>query len=116
MRLQELAEEFAQNVAVQTEAIWSGDARKGNRHARRYIAAFKKLREHGEAGMDALAALLTHPRMDVRVKAAVYLLSERPVDARPVLEEAAKSEGMVPFEAAQALKYWDEGVWSLDVE
>jgi len=109
MRLQELAEEFAQNVAVQTEAIWSGDAR-------RYIAAFKKLREHGEAGMDALAALLTHPRMDVRVKAAIYLLSERPVDARPVLEKAAKSEGMVPFEAAQALKYWDEGVWSLDVE
>ena len=116
MTLQELAEEFARNVAVQTEAMWSGDARKGNRHARRYIAAFKQSREHGEPGMDALAALLAHPRMDVRVKAAIYLLSERPKDARPILEEAAKSEGLVPFEAAQALKYWDEGAWSLDVD
>ncbi|NMO13453.1 DUF2019 domain-containing protein [Pyxidicoccus fallax] len=116
MNLQELAEEFAENVAAQTDAIWSGNASKGNRHAKRYIAAFKKLREHGEAGMDALATLFTHTRMDVRVKAAIYLLSERPSAARPVLEEAAKSEGMIPFTAAQALKYWNEGTWSLDVD
>jgi hypothetical protein len=116
MTLQELAEEFALNVAAQTDAIWKGDARTGNRHAKRYIAAFKKLREHRDAGMDALAALFTHPRMDVRVKAAIYLLSARPEQARPVLEEAAKSEGMVPFEASQALKYWNEGTWSLDLD
>ena len=116
MNLRELAEEFAENVAAQTDAIWSGNARKGNRHAKRYIAAFKKLREQGAAGMDALAELFTHSRMDVRVKAAIYLLSERPADARPVLEEAAKSEGMIPFEAAQALKYLNEGTWYLDIE
>ncbi|QSQ22962.1 DUF2019 domain-containing protein [Pyxidicoccus parkwayensis] len=116
MKLQELAEEFAQNVAAQTDAIWNGDARKGNRHAKRYIAAFKKLREHRDAGMDALARLFTHPRMDVRVKAAIYLLSEKPEQARPVLEEAAKSEGMIPFEASQALKYWNEGTWRLDLD
>lgn len=116
MKLEELAAEFAQNVAAQTDAIWEGDARTGNKYAKRYIAAFKKLREHGEPGRDALTALLTHPRMDVRVKAAIYLLSDRPAVARPVLEEAAKSEGMIPFEAAHALKYWDEGTWSLDVD
>ncbi len=116
MRLEELAADFAQNVAAQTDAIWKGDARTGNKHAKRYIAAFKKLREHGEPGRDALTALLAHPRMDVRVKAAIYLLSDRPAVAKPVLEEAAKSEGLIPFEAAQALKYWAEGTWSLDVE
>lgn len=116
MKLQELAEEFALNVAAQTDAIWQGNARTGNKHAKRYIAAFKRLREHGEPGMAALATLFTHPRMDVRVKAAIYLLSKRPEEARPVLEEAAKSEGLVPFEASQALKYWNEGTWSLDVD
>ncbi|WP_164015500.1 DUF2019 domain-containing protein [Pyxidicoccus trucidator] len=116
MKLEDLAEEFAAGVAAQTDALWNGDARTGNRHARKYIAVFKKLREHGEDGMDALSTLFAHPRMDVRVKAAIYLLSERPEQARPVLEDAAKSEGMIPFEAAQALKYWSEGTWTLDVD
>lgn len=115
MNPRELAEEFALNVAAQTDAIWNGNARTGNKYAKRYIAAFKKLREHGEAGMDALAALFAHSRMYVRVKAALYLLSKRPLEARPILEEAAKSEGMIPFEAAQALKYWNEGTWALDL-
>jgi hypothetical protein len=116
MSLDELAADFASNVAAQTDSIWKGDARTGKKHARRYIAAFKKLREHGESGRDALTVLLTHPRMDVRVKAAIYLLSDRPEVAKPVLEEAAKSEGMIPFEASQALTYWNEGTWTLDVD
>jgi hypothetical protein len=116
MTLEELTEEFAQNVSAQTDAIWDGDARTGNKHARRYVAAFKKLRDHGDAGLDALAVLLEHPRMDVRVKAAIYLLSERSTQALPVLEEAAKSKGMIPFEASQVLKYWSEGTWSLEVD
>lgn len=116
MTPEELAEEFAQNVSAQTDAIWNGDAKTGNKHAKRYVAAFKKLRNHGDTGRNALAVLLNHPRMDVRVKAAIYLLSERPTQALPVLEEAAKSKGMIPFEASQVLKYWSEGTWSLDVD
>jgi len=116
MNLEELAEEFARNVAAQTDAIMRGDSKFGNRCAKRYTAAFKKLRDHGEAGRDALSALFVHPRMDVRVYAAVFLLSERPEQARPVLEDAAKGEGLIPFEASQALKQWNAGTWSLDVD
>jgi hypothetical protein len=116
MNLEGVAEEFARNVAAQTDAIWRGDRTGGRKYAKQYIAAFKKLRAHGDAGRDALAVLFTHPRMDVRVKAATYLLSERPTQARPVLEEAAKGEGMIPFLASQTLKYWEEGTWSLDVD
>ncbi len=116
MNLESLAEEFAHNVTAQTDAIWRGDAKAGNKHAKRYIAAFKKIRTHGDAGRDALEALLAHPRMDVRVRAAIYLLAERPAQAVRVLEEAAKSNGMIPFEASQALKYWHEGSWRLDIE
>lgn len=116
MDLQKITEEFAKNVAAQTDAIMRGDRTGGNKYAKRYIAAFKKLRDHGEMGRDALAGLLTHSRMDVRVYAAGCLLSDRPEQALPVLREAAKGEGLIPFEASQALKYWDEGTWKLDVD
>jgi hypothetical protein len=116
MNLEDIAEEFARNVAAQTDAIQRGDSKGGNKCARRYTAAYKKLRDHGDAGRDALAVLLTHPRMDVRVYAAVFLLSDRPAQARPVLEDAAKGEGIIPFEASQVLKYWEEGTWNLDVD
>jgi hypothetical protein len=113
MRLEELVEQFAEHVAAQTDAIWLGDAKTGNKHARKYGTAFDKLRAHGDAGRDALAALFTHPRMDVRVAAAA-LLRHRTVEAKAVLEEAAKGEGLVPFKAEQALKRWEEGTWALD--
>ena len=116
MTLEELVGQFAENVAAQTDAIWRGDAKTGNRHARKYGAAFDKLRAQGNAGRDALATLLQHPRMDVRVMAAAHLLRYRTAEARAVLEDAAKGEGMIPFGAQQALKRWEEGTWALDPE
>lgn len=116
MDLNGLAEEFARNVAAQTDAIWRGERGGGNKYAKRYIAAVKKLLTQGEAGRDALAALLIHPRMDVRVNAAGFLLGDRPAQALPVLEEAAKGKGMIPFVASCAVKSWHEGTWKLDLD
>lgn len=113
-KIEDLVAEFAENVAAQTDAIWRGDAKTGNKHAKRYIAAFDKLRAQGDAGRDALAVLLTHPRMDVRVSAAAYLLRHRMAESRAILEEAAKGEGLVPFEASCVLKNWDSGTWALE--
>ena len=114
MRLEELVEKFALNVAAQTDAIWRGDAKTGNKHAKKYGAAVDKLLAHGNAGRDALLVLLKHERMDVRVMAAAHLLRYRTTEAKAVLEEAAKGQGLVPFEAGQALKRWEEGTWALD--
>lgn len=116
MTLDELVEEFAQHVAAQTDAIWRGDAKTGNKHAKKYGAALEKIKAQGNAGRDALASLFKHPRMDVRVLAAAILLRYRTAEAKAVLEEAAKGEGFVPFKAGQALKRWEEGSWALDPE
>lgn len=113
---EELVEEFARNVTSQTDAIFRGDARTGNKHADRYIAAFKKLRAHGDAGRSALATLFAHPNMDVRTTAAAFLLRYRTAEAKAILEEAAKGEGLVAFESEEALKRWEEGTWALDPE
>lgn len=114
MTIETLVEAFARHTAEQTDAIFRGDAKTGNKHARKRIAAFKKLRAQGDAGRDALAVLFKHPRRDVRVMAAVYLLRHRTEEAKAVLEEVAKGEGLAAFEASEALKRWDEGTWSLD--
>ena len=115
-KLEKLVEEFAENVAAQTNAVFRGDAKTGNKHANRYIAAFKKLRAHGNAGRDALASLFTHPNPDVRTTAAAFLLRYRTVEAKAILEEAARGEGIVAFESSEALKRWEEGTWALDPE
>ncbi|MHA7633926.1 DUF2019 domain-containing protein [Corallococcus sp. M7] len=112
--LQKIVEKFARHTAAQTEAIMRGDARAGNKHAKESLAAFNRLRAHGDAGRDALATLFTHPSMDVRTAAAALLLRYRTAEAKAVLEEAAKGKGLIPFEAQEALKRWEEGTWSLD--
>lgn len=101
-------------MEAQTAAIWRGDAKTGNKHADRCLAAFDKLCAHGDAGRDALAALFVHPNMDVRTTAAAFLLRHRTTEAKAILEEAAKGEGLVAFASSEALKRWEEGTWSLD--
>ena len=91
MKLQDLVEQFVENVVAQNEAIFRGDAKTGNKHARKYGAAVDKLLAHGNPGRDALAVLLKHERMDVRVMAAAHLLRYRTAEAKAVLEEAANT-------------------------
>jgi len=116
MEVEKLVAAFAHHVEAGTDAVWRGDAKAGNRHANQSIAAFKKLRALSNAGRDALSVLLQHPRMDVRVAAAAFLLRYRTKEAKAVLEEAAQGEGMGPFEAQQTLQRWEEGTWALDPE
>jgi ribosomal protein L34 len=116
MTVEELVREFAENVVAQTEAVFNPGTDPDDTHGDRYIAAFRKLRARGDEGREALAALLKHPNVDVRTTAAAFLLRYRTSQARAVLEEAAKGEGLIAFEARQALKGWEEGTWALDPE
>jgi hypothetical protein len=112
--LEKLVQDFAHHVQAQTEATWRGDAKTGNKHARKVLSAFMRLRSSGDAGRDALAVLFSHSRMDVRVMAAAFLLRHRTAEAKAVLEEAAQGQGLIPFGASEALKRWEEGTWALD--
>ncbi|MFP2898446.1 DUF2019 domain-containing protein [Corallococcus sp. 4LFB] len=112
--MEKLVEAFAQHAAAQNDSIRQGDAKTGNKHAKKVNETFDKLCAHGNAGRDALAALLTHPRMDVRVKAAAFLLRHRTDDAKAVLQEAAQGQDLVSFAASEALKRWADGTWALD--
>jgi hypothetical protein len=114
LNFEKLVQQFAENVESQTAAIWRGDAKTGNKHANKYIAAFEKLRSYGDAGRDALSLLFKHPSVDVRTMAASFLLRYKTAEAKAVLEDAARGEGMIAFASQQALKRWEEGTWALD--
>ena len=113
--LAKLVKEFSDNVVAQTSATKAGDSRTGNKHAKRYIRAFEKLRALGDAGRDALVPLmLKGTPTDVRGTAAAFLLRYRHEEARRVLEEIARGKGFDAFAAGETLMRWDEGVWQLD--
>lgn len=115
-KMSALVQEFADCVVRQRQAVAEGNAAIGNRFARRYIAAFEKLRGYGDAGRDALSVLLSDPRAEVRVISAACLLRHCEERAKAVLEHEAAGNGLVAFGAAQALRRWEEGTWALDLE
>jgi hypothetical protein len=114
MDIQGLVKEFAENVAAQADAIGHGDANMGNELARRYIAAFERLREFGDEGREQLATLFFDQRPSVRVTAAAFLLRFRHAEAKAVLERESKGAGIIAFDAEQALERWKDGTWALD--
>ncbi|MFT3727117.1 MAG: DUF2019 domain-containing protein [Terricaulis sp.] len=114
MTLETLVAEFAASVPAQSEAIHRGDPTSGNKFAKQRAAIWEELRAQGDAGREALAALLWDKRADVRTMAAAYLLRYKHVEAKAVLEREAKGTGIIAFEAEQTLERWKEGAWSLD--
>jgi hypothetical protein len=109
-----VANQFAQGVIGQTEAIRAGDHRRGNRYAKQYVRAFQELRKLGDEGREALVPLLQHERIDVRVMAACFLLRYRTPEAIAVLEAASKAPSISALGAAETLKRWRNGSWNLD--
>jgi hypothetical protein len=113
-RIEKLVQEFAENVMAQTDATWRGDAKTGNKHARRTNRAVEALFALGDQGRDALVPLMYEGRPDVRSMAAAFLLRYRHDEARRVLEELARGEGLIAWKAQECLKRWEEGTWQLD--
>jgi len=114
-QIDRLVNEFAENVAVQTDALRNGDSKNGNKHAKLYIRAFEALRSLGDEGRNALIPLMVKgTRDDVRAMTAAFLLRHRHEEARYVLEEIAQGKGFASFSAAETLKRWDENTWQLD--
>lgn len=109
---------FAISVTEQAEQIDHGTASRGNKAARRRIAAFKKLRDlYGDHGREALKGLLSHENEGVRCTAAAYLLRYCTDDAMAVLADIAKNgSGFDKIGAFYCIKNWEEGTWELDPE
>jgi hypothetical protein len=108
-----LVDDFAAAVMGQTDVMLH-DPKAGNKCARKYINCARKLRSLGDVGQAELSKLFRHPRPDVQVAAAAYLLDSKTEEAMTILTRIAKGEGLIAFEAREAMKRWEEGNWHLD--
>lgn len=116
--IESLLNEFSDCQMAQTREILApnGSVQRGNQYATRALHAVRRLRSnYGDEGREALKTLLHHESDDVRTAAAAFLLAYATKEAMAVLQEvAAKKNGLIAFEAQQALLRWEEGTWKLD--
>src|SRR5690349_18772019 len=102
-------EAFVEAELNQVECIRRGDARAGNKHARRGIAAARQLLAGGEAAIDRFATLLSHESPNVRVSAAAWLLKDRTEQAVAAFRPIAETEGLAALGAVCTLKRYERG-------
>ncbi len=112
--LARIVQRFVVSTLAEAKCHRAGNARVGNRHAKKVVAAWQELCSIGDDGRQALATLLADSRPEVRTSAAVFLLRYCTDDALRVLRAQARERGMLGFGAGEAIKRWNEGVWDLD--
>lgn len=80
-----------------------------NRHHRELQIVLREIIERGDAGYEALAQLLEHSNLSVRLWAATALLGKFPDRATGTLEELAQHQTHIGFNAEMTLKEWRAG-------
>jgi hypothetical protein len=92
----------------------TGRSREANRSYHRILDAFARLKEHGDAGRDALIPLLSHEAVPVRLWAAAILLRYRTGLAKAALKQLTLQQDLAGFEAEMTLTEWSKGNMDLD--
>ncbi|WP_414664855.1 hypothetical protein [Horticoccus sp. 23ND18S-11] len=100
---------FVAGVVQQNACIASGDARRGKRESKKYVAAARTLLAGGKDEVDRFATLLTHDHDDVRVMAAAFLLKDRTELAVAALRPLAKGGGIAALGARMTLERYERG-------
>lgn len=99
---------FVEAQQDQIECIGRGDPKTGNKHARKGIAAARRLLAGGETSIDRFATLLSHPDLNVRASAAAWLLKDRTKEAIEVLRPIAEGQGIAALGAISTLKRYEK--------
>lgn len=112
--LKKLVDQFAEAVIKRNESIMSGSRKEVIKYSNKVIQYWEKVCQLGDKGKEELSNLFHHENPGVRTTAAACLLKYKNKESLDVLKEIAKGQGLVPFEASEAIKRWEEGTWNLD--
>ena len=85
------------------------DYKRVNRAHDKIVKAYLCLKQEGPDGILELIKLLDHENDSVRSWAATHCLFHNPEKAVPILENIAKSKGVIAFDAEMVLKEWRAG-------
>ena len=96
----ELIVGYVDHTTAHGEATEGGDSKRANRAYDALIEDYRSLFKQGDAGMEAIVALLDHPVASVRSWAAVHTIELDQQKAEEALEEVASGSGLVAFGAS----------------
>jgi hypothetical protein len=110
-KLSLLVRRFAVAVRAHQAALEEMDEERANAHSRVISGLHTAILAEGDAGREALLALLDHESLVVAGMAAVFSLRYNPVRSVEVLRMLSGKEGLLGFRASVALERWENGEW-----
>jgi hypothetical protein len=106
-----LIRRFAIAVQAHQAALEDMDEDRANAHARVINGLYAALIREGDAGREALLALIDSESQVVAGMAAVFSLRYNPSRSLATLRRLADREGLLGFRASVALERWESGDW-----
>jgi hypothetical protein len=100
-------ERYVEAAEAHAEASASGDSGKANKAHNALAEIYRELRREGSE--ERLSLLLRHPNPAVGAWSGAHALEFAPEEAKRVLEDLAKREDLIGFNAQQTLAVWREG-------
>src|SRR5664279_1075401 len=108
-KLSLLIRRFAITAQAHQAALEDMDEDRAKAHARVISGLFAAITREGDAGREALLALLDSESQVVAGMAAVFSLRYNPSRSIRVLRQLADQEGLLGFRASVAIERWENG-------
>jgi hypothetical protein len=109
--LTRLLHRFAIAAMAHHEALEAMDEGQANAHARLISGLHRSVIGAGEAGREALLAMVEDPNPVVAGMAAVYSIHYESGRCLSVLRRVALEPGLLGFRAGVAVERWESGEW-----
>jgi len=110
-KLTRLLHRFAIATLAHNEALEAMDEEEANAHARVISGLYLSIVGEGEAGREALLAMVDDPNPVVAGMAAVYSIRYNSGRSLAVLLRVAQEPGLLGFRAGVAVERWESGEW-----
>ena len=110
-KLSLLIRRFAIAVQAHQTALEDMAEERANAHARVISGLYAAIIREGDAGREALLALLDNESQVVAGMAAVFSLRYNPSRSLGTLRRLADKKGLLGFRASVALEHWENGEW-----
>ena len=110
-KLSLLIRRFAIAAQAHQAALEDMDEDRANAHARVISGLYAAIIREGDAGREALLALLDSESQVVAGMAAVFSLRYNPSRSLGVLRWLADKGGLLGFRSSVAIERWEKGEW-----
>ncbi len=110
-KLTRLLQRFATTARAHYQALEAMDEERANNHAQIIAGLYRSIIGEGEAGREALLAMVDDHNPVVAGMAAVYSIRYNSGRCLAALGRIAQEPGLLGFRAGAAVERWQSGEW-----